>query len=198
MSSSSVAGGLIAALFLLFAWQVADAQEPVAEPTSFEGYPGAPAINVVPRKTELFFYPCAQCHATMEPNPEIRKLNIHVAEIEHGRGRMWCLNCHDLEERNYLRTFLGESVDFDDAPVICGGCHANRHEDWAFGIHGKRVATWQGERTVYSCTHCHDPHKPAIAPRAPAAPPGARTGLELQPGEPHENVPVWDRREGHE
>jgi hypothetical protein len=171
-------------------------QEEAAEAFTFRGYPGAPSLKVVPRKDELFFYPCSQCHASMEPNPEIRQLNVmHDAEIEHGDGRLWCLNCHDLEERDNLRTLLGEPVDFDDAHLVCGGCHANRHRDWAFGVHGKRLANWQGDREVYNCTHCHNPHQPAIAPRAPQAPPPVRAGLERQDGEIHDRAPVWQRSE---
>jgi len=170
------------------------AQDPAGDGVAFEGYPGAPTVTVVSRKDQLFFYPCSQCHAAMEPNPEVRPLNVmHDAEIDHGRGRLWCLNCHDLDNRDYLRTLLGEPVDFDDAHLVCGGCHANRQRDWTFGAHGKRVADWQGERTVYACTHCHNPHQPAIPPRAPQPPPPVRAGLELDPGDPHERVPAWRR-----
>ena len=175
--------------------QAEDSAE-VLKPLRFEGYPDAPEISVVPRKDELFFYPCDQCHATIEPNPQIRKLDtVHHSELEHGRGQIWCLSCHDLENRNYLRTLLSEPVDFDEASNVCGGCHANRHKDWVFGAHGKRIANWQGERTLYSCTHCHDPHSPAIKPRAPEPPPRARVGLELKPGTPHEKSTVWESRE---
>lgn len=151
--------------------------------TRFTGYPGAPHSTVVPRKDDLFFYPCDQCHATMEPNPEIREIDaFHDSEIDHGRGRIWCLSCHDLEERNYLRTLLGELVDFDDAHLVCGGCHSGQHRDWFFGAHGKRVANWQGQRTLYSCTHCHNPHNPAIEARKPMPPPPVRAGLSRQVG----------------
>lgn len=153
----------------------------------FEGYPGAPDVQVVPRKEELFFYPCDQCHASMEPNPEIRELDtLHDTSIEHGLGRIWCLSCHDFENRDYLRTLLGERVDFDDAHVVCGGCHANRHKDWSFGVHGKRVANWAGDRIQYNCTHCHNAHSPAIEPRAPKPPPPVRSGLTRQHGDRHD------------
>lgn len=145
----------------------------------FEGYPGAPAIEVVPRKDQLFFYPCSQCHASLEPNREIRELDtFHDAEINHGRGRIWCLSCHAYEDRDYLVTLLGEHVDFDESQIVCGGCHAERHKDWTFGAHGKRVADWQGARKQYTCTHCHNPHDPAIPLRAPQPPPPVRAGLE--------------------
>lgn len=175
---------------------VAQDEEEFRPPLRFEGYPGAPEVSVVPRTQHLFFYPCDQCHAAMEPNPEIRPLNVmHVAEIDHGLGRLWCLNCHDLQNRNNLKTLLDEAVEFDEAHIVCGGCHANRHRDWAFGVHGKRVDTWQGERTQYNCTHCHDPHNPAIEPRAPSPPPPVRAGLKLERGEDHEVVHPWQQPE---
>jgi len=165
----------------------------------FEGYPGAQELTVVPRKDDLFFYPCTQCHAAMEPNPEIRELNApHDSEIQHGRGRIWCLSCHDLDNRNTLKTLLGEPVDFDEAHLVCGGCHANRHKDWYFGAHGKRVANWQNDRTLYNCTHCHNPHSPAIKPRAPKAAPPVRAGLKLEHATEHESSHVWDSQEEHE
>ncbi len=165
----------------------------------FEGYPNSPPVSVVSRKADLCFYPCDQCHAAMEPNPDIRELNVmHVAELQHGRGRIWCLSCHDLENRNYLRTLLDEPVDFDQAHLVCGGCHSNRHKDWVFGAHGKRVANWQGERKLYDCAHCHDPHSPSIQPRAPKPPPPVRVGLELVRGASHERDSGVDRKEAED
>lgn len=165
----------------------------------FEGYPGAPEIQVVPRKDDLFFYPCTQCHAAMEPNAEIRSLNtMHDSELEHGRGRIWCLSCHDFRNRDYLRTLLDELVDFDEAHLVCGGCHANRHKDWHFGVHGKRIGNLQGERTQYNCTHCHNPHNPAIQPRAPKPAPPVRAGLQLEHGIEHEKSSIWDSQEERE
>ncbi len=162
----------------------------------FEGYPDAQEMSVVPRKDDLFFYPCEQCHAVMEPNPEIRELYApHTIDLQHGRGRIWCTSCHDLEDRNNLKTLLDEPVDFDDAHLVCGGCHANRHKDWYFGAHGKRVGNWQGKRELYNCTHCHNAHDPAIKLRAPSAKPPVRAGLEHTPGIKHENSHVWDSKE---
>jgi len=191
----------LVALFLCSVLQSVNAEESTESPQSlrFEGYPNAPEVTVVPRKEKLFFYPCDQCHAAMEPNPDIRPLNaMHDSALEHGRGRIWCTSCHDLENRNYLTTLLDELVDIDEAHLVCGGCHANRHKDWSFGAHGKRVANWQGERTLYNCTHCHNPHSPAIKPRAPKPSPPVRAGLNLERGTEHEKSSVWDSREEHE
>jgi hypothetical protein len=198
MSSRIVLGmGWIICLTLLSA----EAQESATDqgPLRFEGYAGAREFDVVPRKDELFFYPCTQCHAVMEPNPEIRDLNApHDVKLDHGRGRIWCTSCHDLNERNNLKTLLDEPVDFDAAHLVCGGCHANRHKDWYFGAHGKRVANWQNDRTLYNCTHCHNAHSPAIKPRAPKAAPPVRSGLKLERGIEHEKSHVWESQEEHE
>lgn len=195
MSSKILLGmGWIICLTLLSA----EAQESATdqEPLRFEGYEGVREFTVVPRKDNLFFYPCNQCHAGMEPNPEIRELKApHRLTLVHGRGRIWCTSCHELEDRNNLRTLLGEPVDFDAAHLVCGGCHANRHKDWYFGAHGKRVANWQNDRKLYDCTHCHNAHDPAIKARAPSPEPPVRAGLELQHGTGHEKSHVWELRE---
>ena len=171
-----------------------------AQSLRFEGYSGAPEIAVVPRKDELFFYPCTQCHAFLEPSNEIRDLDAapHSIDFEHGRGRIWCTSCHALENRDSLVTLLGEPVDFDAAHLVCGGCHANRHKDWYFGAHGKRIVNWQGERTVFNCTHCHDAHSPAIKPRAPKPSPPVRAGLERQIGAAHKPSAIWEPQEEHD
>ena len=162
----------------------------VPEPVRFEGYPGAQEFAVVPRKHGLLFYPCVQCHESMEPNPEIRQLFApHQIVMEHGPGRIWCMSCHDLDTRSNLKTLLGEPVDFDDEHLVCGGCHSNRHKDWYFGAHGKRVDNWQGERTLYSCTHCHDAHQLSIKARAPQPAPPVRAGLELKRKAEHDDSP---------
>jgi hypothetical protein len=158
-----------------------------APPAPFDGYLNAPAFEVVARQGELKFYPCAACHDQMTPNPERRKLfSPHPAALDHGDGRLWCLDCHAAEGRNELHTLAGERVSFDRADRVCAQCHYTPHRDWVFGAHGKRVADWQGERRIYSCAHCHDPHAPAVRPRAPEPPPPVRAGLsrpELDAGD---------------
>ena len=192
-----VGTGLLAAFGALVAY-AQDSSGPDGN-LRFEGYSGAPEIQVVPRIDELFFYPCDECHATMEPNPEIRELDtFHDSEIDHGKGRIWCHSCHQLENPNNLVTLLDEPVSIDDSHLVCGGCHANRHKDWYFGAHGKRLVDWQGERTVYNCTHCHNPHNPAIEPRAPKPAPPVRAGLERAPAAEHEHSPIWESYEARD
>jgi hypothetical protein len=110
------------------------AEPPPAEPQTFDGYPDAPAFSVVPRKDHLQFFPCEDCHAVMPPNPQRRLLySPHPATLEHGSGRIWCLDCHEPEDRNSLHTFAGEKVDFNDAYLVCGQCHYQPQKDWYYG-----------------------------------------------------------------
>jgi len=179
----------------------ASAQEPstATESAGFSGYADAPAFSVVPRKDELEFYPCKQCHEFMQPDATVRELRSpHEITLEHGADRFWCLACHHLENRNALRSAMGEAVDFEDAYLVCGGCHANRQKDWYYGAHGKRVANWRGQRQIYNCTHCHNAHKPGIEPRAPKPSPGVRAGLERADRDPHKKEKLWERHPSQE
>jgi len=175
--------------------QNADGEPPPPnEPEVFNGYGQAPAFAVVPQKDSLTFYPCTQCHKAIPPNATPRKLEApHPAALNHGKGRMWCLDCHQIDDRDSLRTLKGQKVDFNDSHLVCGQCHSNRHKDWYFGAHGKRAVNWKGERELFNCTHCHDPHDPAVKPRKPSKAPPVRAGLEPMQGSDHEAEKVWER-----
>ncbi len=180
-----------------------DNQPPAApEPTDplvFSGYPDAPAFTVVPRKPALALYPCSQCHKDMPLNATPRKLDAapHNASLPHGNGRFWCLDCHQGNNRDLLHSIGGKPIDFDASYQLCGQCHGARHRDWSYGGHGKRVAGWSGERQIYACTHCHDPHDPSLKARAPSPPPRVRAGLVPMPaGKDHRTMP-WDRQQEH-
>lgn len=151
---------------------------PPQPPEPFDGYSDAPAFGVVSRSEHLNFYPCEDCHAVMPVNATRRQLySPHPGTLDHGAGRIWCLDCHAGENRNALKTLAGEELGFDEAYQVCGQCHYQPQKDWFYGAHGKRVDNWQGERELYNCTHCHNPHDPAVRPRAPEAPPPVRRGL---------------------
>ncbi len=190
-------GRLFLALLILACALNAQAQETSTSDTQelqFKGYPDAPAFSVVPRKGELTYYPCAQCHQYMEPNPKVRELSSpHPVEFEHGKGRFWCLSCHHMTERNTLRTQLDEKVDFNDSYFVCGGCHPVPQKDWYYGAHGKRVGNWKGERQLYNCTQCHNPHSPSIKAREPLPPPPVRIGMERREGHGHGASALWER-----
>jgi len=138
-------------------------------------------LAVDARVDKLFFYPCTDCHAFMDTNERIRDLDVeegHPARLEHGSGLIWCFSCHDESDYDRLRNLLAEPIDIDRGYQVCGGCHSEKYRDWAGGAHGKRVADWRGERRIYSCVECHNPHHPSIQPRAPQPPPPVRAGLE--------------------
>ena len=158
-------------------------------------YPEAPAFTVQPRNSELKFDDCSRCHEEGDTDPEPRRLRTrHVREIDHGGNRFWCLTCHAGDNIDFLRTSSNEKVDFDQSYLICGSCHADRQRDWYFGGHGKRVSGWQDERVILACTQCHDPHKPAVEPRAPKQPPPVRVGLERQEHHPPATHRAWEPR----
>jgi hypothetical protein len=106
---------------------------------------------------------------------------------------MWCLDCHQGTDRDMLHTVSGTKVDFDQSYLVCGACHSARQRDWYFGAHGKRVANWKGERQIYACTHCHDPHSPTLKPRAASKPPPLRAGLAPMNRAPETIVMPWQR-----
>ncbi len=158
-------------------------------------------FTVGERVDKLFFYPCADCHEFMDANSNVRELEVeegHPARLEHGNGLFWCFSCHNPADYGQLETPLAEAISFDAGYRVCNSCHSGKYRDWTYGGHGKRVADWQGERTLYSCVECHNPHHPAIAPRAPKPPPPIRAGLEpMKPdrtaagAESHR--PVWEQ-----
>ncbi len=186
----------IATVVIVFCFAAVAEDTPSPNPSDlhFKGYADAPQFTVIQRREGLKQYPCMQCHQFMEPNFKVRELSSPHNDIKfvHGEGRVWCLVCHHAEDRNYLRTQLNEKVDYNDAYLVCGGCHANVQRDWYYGGHGKRLGNWQGKRDLYSCPECHNPHKPGIEPRKPQPPPPVRAGQERQHGDGHHRERLWD------
>lgn len=137
-------------------------------------------FTVGKRVDGLFYYPCADCHDFMDANRTVRELEVeegHPAKLEHGNGLIWCFSCHDSTDYGRLQNPLAETIDFDHGYQVCNSCHSQKFLDWTHGGHGKRVGNWHGERQLYSCVECHNPHQPSIPPRAPQPPPPIRAGL---------------------
>jgi uncharacterized CHY-type Zn-finger protein len=118
-------------------------------------------------------YPCSQCHASMEINRKRRILNEHTnIKLQHAETMRWCLDCHNPENRDKLRLYSGELIDFGRSYLLCGECHGNIYRDWKAGIHGKRQGYFSGgKRTYLLCVHCHNAHSPQIKPIKPEPPP---------------------------
>jgi hypothetical protein len=127
-----------------------------------------------PPLTEGIF-PCSNCHASMEVNRKKRELKEEHTNIQlhHAETMRWCLDCHDAKDRDKLRLYDGELINFTESYRLCGECHGNVYRDWKAGIHGKRTGYFMGigKRTYHLCAHCHDPHEPKFKPLKPEPPP---------------------------
>jgi hypothetical protein len=137
---------------------------------------GEELIEAAPPPFSEGIFPCSQCHEGAA-DPTRRTLGEHEAiqeKLAHQGTRRWCLDCHDLANRDMLHLSGGELVPFTRSYALCAQCHYGKYRDWRLGIHGKRVGRWDGAKTYLLCVSCHDPHSPAIEPvrpeRRPARP----------------------------
>ena len=138
-----------------------------------EEFPVAP-----PPMTEGMF-PCSSCHASLEVNRKRRELKEEHTQIKlhHAETMRWCLDCHDIKNRDKLRLYNGELINFTESYRLCGECHGPQYRDWRAGIHGKRTGYFMGtgKRTYFLCAHCHDPHEPKFKSIKPESPPSLPT-----------------------
>jgi len=108
-------------------------------------------------------FPCTTCHdGTQKVKTERRHLDFHDDQQEvlaHGAER-WCLDCHDAQNRDVLRSASGQPIPFTESYRLCGQCHGDKYRDWKVGVHGKRTGQWNGEKTYFLCVNCHNPHTP--------------------------------------
>ena len=127
-------------------------------------------------------FPCSDCHADMEPNPNRRELvDMHEDMVlDHAEGQRWCLDCHNLNDRDSLHLVSGEVIPFTESFRLCGQCHGDKLRDWKVGVHGKRTGYWNGEKQYLLCAHCHNPHSPSFKPLQPMPPPIRPENLNRQ------------------
>ena len=150
----------VTSLFLLFffASSVAAVTEEYTPPPMTEG-----------------MYPCSNCHASMEVNRKKRELKEEHTDIKlhHAETMRWCLDCHNAKNRDKLRLYNGDLINFTESYRLCGECHGYQYKDWRAGIHGKRVGYFAGpgKRIYYLCASCHNPHDPKFKPLKPEPPP---------------------------
>ena len=127
-----------------------------------------------PPMTEGMF-PCSNCHASMEVNRKKRELKEEHTDIKlhHAESMRWCLDCHNAKNRDKLRLYNGDLINFTESYRLCGECHGNVYKDWKAGIHGKRVGYFAGtgKRTYSLCASCHNPHDPKFKSLKPEPPP---------------------------
>jgi len=127
---------------------------------------------IKPREPENKLMPLCgvACHnGTFPPIPQDknpRELTMHQdvvpdsLDLQHGRGGIWCLDCHHNETRNKLVDNFGNEISFNEPQMLCGKCHGPAYRDWRSGIHGKRIGEWaaDGKKRWFVCTECHNPH----------------------------------------
>ena len=118
-------------------------------------------IQVPPPPFSEDIFPCSECHADQEPNPQRRELEMHEdIVLKHAEQNRWCLDCHDAKNRDMLHLADGELVDFKESYRLCGQCHGPKLRDWKAGVHGRRTGSWNGQKRYLLCAHCHNPHSP--------------------------------------
>ena len=121
-------------------------------------------------RNKLYTICTEACHnGKYVPVPETkhpRQLKMHTdiipnsMELQHGRGGIWCLDCHNADNRQTLVDNFGGEISFDQPQKLCGKCHGPIYRDWREGIHGKRIGDWrkEGKKRWWVCTECHNPH----------------------------------------
>ncbi|MCK5220024.1 MAG: hypothetical protein KAR14_00455 [Candidatus Aminicenantes bacterium] len=126
-------------------------------------------IQVPPPPFSEDIFPCTECHSEMEPNPERRVLEDMHDDIilKHDEKNRWCLDCHDLKNRDMLHLANGKLIDFTESYKLCGQCHGPKLREWKNGVHGKRTGYWNGKKKYLLCAHCHNPHSPKFKKMKP-------------------------------
>lgn len=122
---------------------------------------------------------CFLCHAYWVPiprsnltsNPRFAHANI---KLNHGTNDR-CYNCHMISDRNKYVADDGSAIMVQLPEQLCKRCHGLIYNDWQLGTHGKWTGKWagglQGEKKIYTCTECHDPHDPKYKYAIIAPPP---------------------------
>lgn len=145
---------------------------------------------------------CQDCHQIFAAERifTIRPRHHRDVIMNHGMN-VYCISCHDLEDRNRLALDGGQTTTYDKVQQLCAKCHGPTFRDWQKGMHGKTMDFWSedmGPPRRLGCTECHDPHAPAFAPMAPLPGPHTlRMGLPLHPASIDTRNPLrrWSMKE---
>ena len=139
---------------------------------------------------------CFICHMGLVPDPEvIQPRFVHKKiQLDHGTNKR-CFNCHWIRDRNYFTPDQGFGIVHRQVELLCSRCHGPVFKDWQAGTHGLKHGKWQApdvyNTRTFTCTQCHDPHKPAFHYEAMAPPPAWPAKFKR----PHGLTPVTDTKE---
>ena len=165
---------------------------------SDEGYPSRPLqpdaepVLLPPPPIDDEYFPCSDCHEDELADPERRELDEHDY-IELAHGDLWCLDCHQSDQRDLLHLSDASPVDMEESWRLCTRCHAKRISDWRAGVHGKRTGYWRGPKEYRTCVVCHDPHSPLFKPLEPMPPPIPAEELRASHRATEEETPHADQ-----
>lgn len=134
-----------------------------------EMYQGG-SFRVLERKSQIGRFKCSSCHTD---KPVLARNGLELTHgdviLNHGENnQLSCIDCHHKEDRDFLEDKKGNKIDYNYSYQLCGQCHFRQKQDWLGGAHGKRVTNWAGERVIFNCTTCHNPHSPRFEKRFPA------------------------------
>jgi len=99
-----------------------------------------------------------------DKNPRPLKMHKDIVpdsmKLKHGKGGIWCLDCHHSINRTRLIDNYGSEVSFNQPQKLCGKCHGQVYRSWRNGLHSKRIGMWAkgGKKRWWVCTECHNPH----------------------------------------
>jgi predicted CXXCH cytochrome family protein len=119
---------------------------------------------------------CAECHPPSDPvkiqyddNGALVMPKAHARLLMMAHGRNFrnenCYNCHDRDQLDQLHSADGAKLKFEQATLLCAGCHGTTYRDWQAGVHGRTSGYWDrkaGPIKREQCASCHDPHAPAF------------------------------------
>jgi hypothetical protein len=143
---------------------------------SARAYPSRPLepepepVLLPPPPVDDEYFPCDDCHEGEPADPLVRELDEHD-NIELRHGDLWCLDCHDTDQRDLLHLSDASPVQMAESWRLCTRCHAKKIPDWRAGVHGKRTGYWRGPKEYWSCVVCHNPHSPLFKSLEPKPPP---------------------------
>ncbi len=157
---------------LLALVSVAACGQPAHGPAEAPDIVGADPVVTLgdPRPMPDGAFPCTDCHDPELPvrltQRELTKAHQEIA-LHHGGQQMWCWDCHDVKDRDQLKTAGGVLIGYERSHELCRQCHSREYADWEAGAHGRRTGNWNGERIAARCSECHAAHAPAFGQREP-------------------------------